>query len=230
MINTIINRKATIKIAKALGQLNHEVVFVGGAMVSLYIDDKAAEDIRPTKDIDLTFQITTTGELEKLRVELNEKGFKETPEENVICRFKFDDVLVDIMSTQEVGWAPSNQWFESGFEKAIAIALDEIEIRVLPLPYFLASKIDAFLDRGIKNLYASHDFEDIIYLFNYTSNLVEQVLGSDQDVAKYLKESVQKILGDDSILAVIPGHLFFENREERMEIITEKMKQISDGI
>ena len=42
--NTTLNRKATIKVAKALGELNRKVVFVGGAMVSLYIDDPAAED------------------------------------------------------------------------------------------------------------------------------------------------------------------------------------------
>ena len=41
---------ATVKIAKALGELNRKVVFVGGAMVSLYIDDPSAEDLRPTKD------------------------------------------------------------------------------------------------------------------------------------------------------------------------------------
>ena len=71
--NTVINREATIKIAHALGALNQEVVFVGGSIVSLYIDDKAAEDIRPTKDIDLTFQISTVGKLELLRQQLLEK-------------------------------------------------------------------------------------------------------------------------------------------------------------
>ena len=80
MKNTLINRKATIKIANALGDLNNEVVFVGGAMVSLYIDDPAAEDIRPTKDIDLTFQITTVGKLEQLREALTAKGFIQTQE------------------------------------------------------------------------------------------------------------------------------------------------------
>ena len=68
--NTLLNRTATIKITNALGELNNEVVFVGAAMVSLYIDDPAAEDIRPTKDIDLTFQITTVGKLEQLRASL----------------------------------------------------------------------------------------------------------------------------------------------------------------
>ncbi len=41
--NTLINREATKKVALALGNLNKEVVYVGGAMVSLYINDPAAE-------------------------------------------------------------------------------------------------------------------------------------------------------------------------------------------
>ena len=54
MINTLINWKVIKTIANALGELNQKVVYVGGAVVSLYIDDTAAEDIRPTKDIDIT--------------------------------------------------------------------------------------------------------------------------------------------------------------------------------
>ena len=101
MKNQIINRKTTIKIARALGELNNEVVFVGGAMVSMYIDDPAAEDIRPTKDLDLTFQITTASKLEALRQKLVDKGFNQTHEENVMCRFRFDDLFIDVMSTQQ---------------------------------------------------------------------------------------------------------------------------------
>ena len=46
LINTQINRRATVKVATALGELNEQVVYVGGAVVSLYIDDPAAEDVR----------------------------------------------------------------------------------------------------------------------------------------------------------------------------------------
>jgi hypothetical protein len=84
--NTLINRKATVKVARALGELNRQVVFVGGAMVSLYIDDPTAEDIRPTKDIDLTFQIATVSQLEELRQALTNRGFHETHDSTVICR------------------------------------------------------------------------------------------------------------------------------------------------
>ena len=229
--NTLINRLATVKIAKALGELNREVVFVGGAMVSLYIDDLSAEDIRPTKDIDLTFQITTVSQLELLREALIDKGFHEHADSDVICRFVYEDLLVDVMSTQTIGWAPSNRWFASGFGKAITVRLENVEVQILPLPYFLASKMDAFFDRGMKDLYASHDFEDIMYLFNYSTRLVEQILSADSDLVKhYIADCTMKMLTDESIRNAMPGHLFFDGVDERMEIIIGKMNAIVKAI
>jgi len=229
--NSTINRLATIKIAKALGELNREVVFVGGAMVSLYIDDPSAEDIRPTKDIDLTFQVTTVSQLEALREALIDKGFQEQADSNVICRFTYEDLLVDVMSTQTIGWAPSNRWFASGFDKAITARLENVEVQILPLPYFLASKMDAFFDRGINDLYASHDFEDIVYLFNYSTGLVEQVLNADSGALRnYLVDCIKKILEDERIRNAMPGHLFFDGVDERMEIIIAKMNAIINGL
>ena len=40
--NTLINKIATKTIAKALGELNERLIYVGGAVVSLYIDDLSA--------------------------------------------------------------------------------------------------------------------------------------------------------------------------------------------
>ncbi len=73
--NTIINIGVIKKIAAALGNLNEQVVYVGGAVVSLYADDEAADDVRPTKDIDISLSIATLHELEILRQELVQKGF-----------------------------------------------------------------------------------------------------------------------------------------------------------
>lgn len=228
--NTTINRMATVKIAKALGDLNSKVVFVGGAMVSLYIDDPSAEDIRPTKDIDLTFQITTVSQLEDLRRDLTQKGFHEHTDSTVICRFAYDDLLVDVMSTQAVGWAPGNRWFDAGFNKAIIVGLEDVKVRILPLPYFMASKMDAFFDRGMEDLYASHDFEDIVYIFNYATKLVPQILSTDDDTLKrYLIESIRKILESKDILNAMPGHLYFDGVDERMDIILDKMNVLIHG-
>jgi len=54
-----------------------------------------------------------------------------------------------------------------GFEKAVDYNLDEVLIKILPLPYFLASKMD-------------HDFEDILYILNYTSTFGEQMSTADK--------------------------------------------------
>lgn len=230
MKNAIINREATKKVALALGELCEEVVFVGGAMVSLYIDDPYAEDIRPTQDIDLTFQITTMGQLERIRLSLTEKGFTEAADSNVICRFNYQDLLVDVMSTQEIGWAPGNRWFLHGFEKALTFNLDGISIKILPLPYFLAAKLDAFFDRGIKDLYGSKDLEDLVYLFNHTLNIVEQINAAPDEVKPYLVEAIQRLRNDKEVMAAIPGHLFYENMEERYHDIKQKFEDLTNEL
>ncbi|MUH37073.1 hypothetical protein D9O36_14570 [Zobellia amurskyensis] len=228
--NTLINRLATKKVALALGELNEQVVYVGGAIVSLYIDDPAAEDIRPTKDIDLTFQVATVNKLEQLREDLNEKGFYQSSQEEIICRFLYQDLKVDVMSTQSVGWAPSNPWFKKGFDQAISIDLDDVEIKVLPLPYFLATKLEAFNDRGIKDVYASHDLEDLVYLFNYTSTVASQISDSHEDLKSYLAEKLKEITENRTIMSAMRGSLYYEHADERMEIIKERLQNIIDGI
>ncbi|WP_228851458.1 nucleotidyl transferase AbiEii/AbiGii toxin family protein [Aegicerativicinus sediminis] len=224
--NTLINIKATKKVAAALGDLNDEVVYVGGAMVSLYIDDPAAEDIRPTKDIDLTFQLASFAKLEELREALVARGFTQNADDPVNCRFRYEDLFVDVMSTEGVGWAPSNPWFKMGFEKAITKKLDEVTIKILPLSYFLATKMVAFYDRGIKDIYASHDLEDITYLLNYTSDIDTQIMQTDVEVKDYLIEKLTEFLNNKSISAAMQGCLHYSEVEERMEIIQQRIKNV----
>lgn len=45
------------EVAEALKDVKDQMVFVGGAVVSLYTDDPAADEIRPTQDIDMALNI-----------------------------------------------------------------------------------------------------------------------------------------------------------------------------
>ena len=230
MKNTRINREATKKIALALGELNEYVVYVGGAVVSLYIDDPSADDVRPTKDIDISLEIATLGELEALRKKLIEKGFFQSHEDDVICRFHYSDIKVDVMATKTIGWAPGNPWFQAGFNKSQSINLDGIEIKVLPFPYFLATKFSAFYDRGGKDPRTSHDFEDIVYILNHTSNIDDLIFGSDKKVQLYLKEAFLKILDDTILQEAVIGNLYYENQMARFDKIIDKLKEITNVI
>ncbi|GHA47455.1 hypothetical protein GCM10007103_30490 [Salinimicrobium marinum] len=228
--NTLINREATKRIALALGELNENVVYVGGAIVSQYINDAAAEDVRPTKDIDITMEIFSVGELEKLRNTLTERGFTQSSEDLIMCRFRFQGIKVDVMSTKEVGWAPANPWFEPGFPKAIPIQIEETQIRILPLAYFLATKFSAFSSRGGKDPRMSHDFEDIVYILNYTTDFKEEILRSDVGVKQYLIEEFQKILKDNRIQEAIIGNLYYEDRLERFDRIMYELQATVNSI
>jgi len=206
------------------------VVYVGGAVVSLYIDDPSADDVRPTKDLDLTMEIASLGELESLREDLIARGFVQTAMDDVVCRFRYDDILIDVMATIPIGWAPGNRWFEQGFKYAFKFDLDDLQIRLLPLPYFLATKFDAFFDRGIHDLFASHDYEDIVYLFNYSSSISDQALNSDSEVKSYLMECTSKIIENRNLKEAIIGNLFYDGQDERYNMIIKKLSNIANGV
>lgn len=227
--NAIINKAVIRKIALALGSLNDQVVYVGGATVSFYSNDPAAEDVRPTKDVDISLSIATLGELENIREELTLKGFKQNAEDNVICRFRYEDIKVDVMNTKAVGWAPANPWFAPGFAKRETVAVEDQKVQILPLPYFLASKFTAFNDRGTKDPRTSHDLEDIVYVLDNRTDIVEQLTKAPADVKPFLSKQLQNILQDSVMKEAVYGNLFYETRGERYQRIIECIKQIVNG-
>lgn len=230
MKNAIINRGIIKKIAQALGELNEQVVYVGGATVGLYINDPAADDVRPTKDVDISVAIASLGELENIRVQLLKKGFVHAEEQDIICRFHYEDVMVDVMNTKAIGWAPANPWFAPGFELKESINIDSQRIDILPLPYFLSSKFAAYNDRGHHDPRTSHDFEDIVYVLDNKIELVEILKNAPEDVKPFLESELNSILTDTIKQEAILGNLFYETRDERFDMLMQKLRLIVNKI
>lgn len=63
--------------ADALGPLLDEVVFVGGATVTLWITDPGAPPVRPTKDVDVVVEAATRGAFHDFEARLRERRFSE---------------------------------------------------------------------------------------------------------------------------------------------------------
>lgn len=223
MKNTIINRKVIQKVAKALGDLNDEVIYVWGATVSLYIDDPGADDVRPTKDVDISLKIVSVAHLEDLRQELSKRGFKQTTDLDVICRFKLDDIMVDVMSTKPVGWALANPWFEGGFNNLEQIDLNGLNIQIMPLTYFLASKFTAHISRGGSDPRLSHDFEDITYILDNRTDWHEVVINESGQVKDFLLEQLQTIKESSKLQEAILGNLYYETQDARLNMIMDKI-------
>jgi predicted nucleotidyltransferase len=227
MKNTIINNAIIERVANALGELNEKVIYVGGATVSLYINDPAAEDVRPTKDVDISIKVASFVELEDIREQLTDKGFKQSSDLDVICRFKLEDILVDVMATKPIAWAPANPWFEKGFEKLEKTKVNDITIQIMPLTFFLASKFTAYHDRGGNDPRFSHDLEDIIYIIDNRTDWHQILINEqDQEVKEFLINEFSNILTSNKMQEAILGNLFYETQDKRFGMIMDKINQV----
>lgn len=215
-----------ITVAKALEEINKKVVYVGGATISLYVAESFRDSIRPTEDIDIVLEIATLSDLENLRIALSEKGIKQSFEDDVVCRFRYKEIKIDVMATREIAWAPANRWFEKGFQNLEHLKIDETTIQILSLPYFLATKFEAFNHRGKKDPRTSKDFEDIVFLLNNSRDLKEKVNQSDDVVKSFLKVSFKEMLESRATLEALRAHLSFENEDERFELIVSILKSV----
>lgn len=170
--------------------LDREFVFVGGATVSLYAQDSGRfVPGRPTDDVDVTVEIASYGGYAQLEEKLLDLGFKNDIASGVICRYIVQGISVDVMPTEERVLGFNNKWYPEGFKNAITHKLDsENELRIFSLPYFIASKWDAFLDRGHQNYLASNDFEDLVYIFEHVHDLKKKIDHAPENVKTYLKK------------------------------------------
>lgn len=228
MKNSELNIHIIRRVAHALSSFQEKVFFVGGAIIPFYIHEPGSEDVRPTYDVDITFDISTSSGLESLREKLIGHGFIQSHEDNVICRFRFGDIIVDVMSTVSIGWAPSNKWFKSGLDDLKTISLgDDLKIKILSLPYYLCTKFEAFKDRGSNDPRFSKDLEDIVYLFDNISDISQQIQEAPEDARIFLAQNCSQILEDRAIQEAVYGHLSFELQEDRFQILMQKIKTVS---
>jgi hypothetical protein len=121
-------------VATALGQdLRDRLVFVGGCTTALFITDPVTlEDVRATDDIDLIVDLAGLAEWGQLLEQLRERGFKESPDDDVICRMRLGPLKVDFMPDDETILGFSNRWYAKGIATAEIHQLTEsLTIRLL---------------------------------------------------------------------------------------------------
>lgn len=228
MHNKLINLALVAKVAEGLEELREKMVFIGGAVISLYTDDPAADEIRPTTDIDMTINLANYTEWAQMQERLAELKFYPDPEGQSICSYKYQDIAIDIMPAEDSSIGVSNKWYKPGFNQLQEIELPEgVNINILPSPYFLATKLEAFKDRGKNDFYGSHDYEDIIYLLDNRIAIVEEILDAEDDVKNYIKQELTEIKNHPQAEEILAMHIHPLVREERFQILMEKIEQLT---
>lgn len=201
------NLYAIKSIAEALGEIRLEVVFVGGAVVELYINDKAAPTPQPSEDVDCIVELLTYSDWIKFERRLRDKGFKDydTSNEDLnppTCRKYILGMKVDFMPVEEKVLGYANPWFKKGLANAIEVSVENTKIYIFRLDYFLATKFQAFLDRGRSDdIRFSQDLEDLTELFDGVTDIEQRIINSSIDIKAFLKETVLMLIEDKDIVS-----------------------------
>lgn len=187
-------------VANLLGDLKDKVVFVGGAILSFYSSRKTFE-VRPTDDVDVIIEILNYAQRAEMEDKLRSRGFVNDVTSGVICRWQIEKITVDIMPTDDPSIGFGNMWYPEGYKTAINYVIDErCSVRILDSPYFLATKFEAFKNRGNHDGRTSHDFEDITYVLENRQEIWHEIEASSSDVKEYLLAEVRDLVNNPNIL------------------------------
>jgi len=227
MENKVVDIEIVKQIATALQDLRPDFAFVGGSIVSLYVNDPSADTVRQTIDIDLSISLKGYGAWARLQDELSRLGFSPDRDSKIICRYLYNGVTVDIMPDDENILGFSNPWYKSGLAKLEPHLLDNgLSINLFPLPYFIATKFSAFRGRGRGDHRTSHDFEDIVYAIDNVTNVVDQIKSADEDVKEFLTSEYRAVLDHQNRKEIISCHLSKLIRDARYPLIVDKIAEI----
>lgn len=210
------NRQLLAEIAVALGDLRDELVFVGGCAAGLLLTDPAAEGVRPTIDVDAIAEVATYGAYHRMEQRLAQRGFRPAPETGVICRWAHPQArgAFDLMPVDAAILGFSNRWYAEALQTAAPVALTpDISIRLISAPSFLATKLEAFISRGKRDVF-SHDLEDILVVVDGRPELIQELPAASAGLSSFVRDEISALLRRSDFSNALPGLISDSNRSE----------------
>lgn len=217
-------------VAHVLGPLRDRLVFIGGCAVGLLLTDSSAAPARVTYDVDLTVQVAALRDFHLLEEQFSALGFKRDITMEVICRWHYQGLEVDLMPADPAILGFSNRWYPLVVETAQAVSLPSGKtIRLITAPAFLATKFEAFADRGKGDLLGSHDLEDIINVLDGRPELPREIVAASAELRAYLGARCRELLVTPNFKDFLPGMLFpDESLAARVVVLLERLHQIAE--
>ena len=228
-MSNLTNKERICQIANALKELNDDVVYVGGAVIQFYSSDPAAINPITTTDVDCVVDVNSYSEYITFIEKIYSLSFSnDTSEGAPICRYLYNGEKVDFMPKVDTGIGESNRWYLSGLKEKRGFRLDaNTIIYLLPIPYYLATKLEALHSRGGSDYRGEKDFEDIVFVLNISYNLLENIhLLENQELTDYLKNKFSEVLIRPNIREEIESALL---EPERLNVVLAKMRDIVNG-
>ena len=123
----------------------------------------------------------------------------------------------------------TSRWYGAMMEHAVATDLnDGRRARIVSAPYLVATKLEAFTDRGAGDVLFSRDLGDIVALVDGREELVDDVRSTDVAARSFIANAFRTLLDDPSFREAIPAHLQPDAASQaRTALVTERMQRIA---
>lgn len=216
---------------RLLEPLLDELVFAGGCATGLLITDPAASGIRPTKDVDAITEVASYGEYLRLSERLRALELEEDHSEGAPrCRWRYGDLRIDVMPTDEKILGFSNRWYGPAIASASDMEVAGLRIRLITPVYFLATKLEAFRGRGQNDYSGSHDLEDIIAIIDGRPEVIDEVRKASSDVRTYVASQVRHLLSTRAFTDALPGFLLPDSASQaRHGLLVQRLDALASA-
>lgn len=223
------NRALFESVVRLLVPVLDELVFVGGCTTGMFVTDPAASGIRPTKDVDAIVDVTSYAEYAALSERLRALGLAEdTTPGAPICRWRQDDLIVDVMPVDEHVLGFSNQWYPAAIEAAQTLEIAGYDVRVVTPALFVATKLEAFHGRGGGDVVASHDLEDIVAVLDGRPEIVADVAAARDDLREYIGTEIRFLLDNPDFTEALGGFLLPDAASQaRRSLVMERLRGLA---
>lgn len=218
-------------VAQHLGAaLLERMVFVGGAVAGLLITDPAMPTIRPTEDVDLVVQATVLREYHAAEAALKAQGFvQDMSADAPICRWRIGVLKVDMMPMEKTVLGFANRWYPLAVETAQPFTLPSGKvIKLILAPVFVATKLEAFADRGQGNFLFSHDLGDMIAIVDGRETLLDECKQAAPELKRYLQLKFAELINNSSFRQALSGHLSPDAASQsRLPFLEQKLRELA---
>lgn len=214
-------------IAEALGDLRDQMVFVGGSTAGLLLSDPLAEGVRPTLDVDAIVQADGLAHFHRIEAQLEQRGFQRDIHSDVICRWRHGatDLMFDLMPVDPAILGFANRWYGEAVRTAQTLRLaNDVEIHVVAPAAFVATKLEAFLDRGRGDYLSSHDLEDVLNVVDGRPELPYEVAAATLELRRFVAATLDGLLAKSDFMNCLPGLVTDENR---VGVVTERLRHMA---
>ena len=123
----------------------------------------------------------------------------------------------------------NSKWFPEALDLGQPTDLGEnCSAKIISPALFLATKFEAFNDRGNGDYYGSHDVEDIVTLVDGRAKIVEDVSSAPEAVRMFIREGFEKFLNDPDFRDAFSGHLSgLTGSRQRVPLVMRRFELIA---